>query len=725
MGLRRTFFTNFSAGELTAKMQARLDLSAYQNGAAQIRNFRQLAQGGLMRRPGTTFVDTLVPTGAVQQADFVFNDDESYNFIFSNARMDIYRKDGTASQVSTSMDWTTAMIGKLSVIQAGDFMWVAHKDLVTKQIQRTAVDTFAITDYTFDQDASADNTFQPYTKFEAGAMTLDVSAYSGVGLTLTADSGGFFTSDHIGALVRYAGSEIEITAVASALSATGTTRKDLPPTHNLTVAAGDELKFTVGQFVTGEDTGVSKGEGVVSTLASALISVVVTGDHDGFNGVDTLIGPTGTVAVTGTATASAPDATTEWDEQVFSDARGYARVVHLHDQRLIFGGSRDLPNDFFASRPGQFFNHDIGVGDDGDAIHATIFERSIVEIVGMASLRNLQIFTAQQEFFVDTGAKGTLTPDPANLSFKKQTRYGAAEIAPQEFDGATLFVTKSLSNIREFLFDDLENAFRAQSVSFLAGELIDTPVDMAVQLEDTDQPEQYAYVVNADGTIAVFLSLRNENISAWTGWSTPGGDGTVKSVQSVDGRMFIITERTTNSVTALHLEYFDATKSLDMAAVDTSGSPTTTFGPFAHLKNETVAVRSGNLFMGFFTLDASGNLDLVDAENAVEEVTVGFDYTPTLKTLPPEFQLPDGISVGEPRRVVKVVLDLVSTLGITVQGNSLDLRQVTDDMSLDPVPVTTRETFFIRGWDELGQITITQSAPLDLILNGVLIEVEI
>jgi hypothetical protein len=422
MARRRNFYTNFSAGELTPKMQARLDLAIYQNGAAQIRNWRQLAQGGVRRRPGLVFAATLTPTADVQMESFVFSDGEAYAVVFSNARVDIYDRDGTLQQSSTSQPWTTAMMGELSVVQSGSFMFVAHKDLQTQQIRRTAANTFVIEDYTYDQDAAADSTFQPYHKFEAAAMTLDVSAYSGAGLTLTASGSGFFTSDHIGALVRYAGSEIEITAVAGLTSATGTTRKDLPPTHNLTVAAGDENKFTVGQFVTGEDTGVSKGEGVVSTLASAKISVVVTGDHDGFNGVDTLIGPTGTVTVTGTATASAPDATTEWDEQAFSDHRGYPRVVHLHDQRLIFGGSRDLTNLFAASKPGQFFNHDIGVGDDGDAIFTFIFERELVEVVGMASLRNLQIFTAQQEFFVDTGSKGTLTPDAGN----KGVRWGHA-----------------------------------------------------------------------------------------------------------------------------------------------------------------------------------------------------------------------------------------------------------------------------------------------------------
>jgi hypothetical protein len=312
--------------------------------------------------------------------------------------------------------------------------------------------------------------------------------------------------------------------------------------------------------------------------------------------------------------------------------------------------------------------------------------------------------TAQQEFFVDTGSKGTLTPDAGNLSFRKQTRYGSAKIQPKEFDGATLFVTESKANIREFLFDDLENAFRAQSVSFLAGDLVNNPVALGVQMEDTDQPEQYAFVVNTDGTLGVFFSIRNENIAAWTGWSTPGGTGTVKTVQDVSNRLFVITERTVNSATKLHLEYFDNAYSLDM--------------------NETVEVRSGNLGMGAFTLDGSGNLDL-GTGNEVTAVEVGLDFVPTLTTLAPEFQLPDGVTVNEPRRVVKVTLDLVDTLYVQVSGNILHIRAVDDDFSLDPTAFTGRQEFYLTGWDKKGEVTITQDEPLDIVLNGVLVEVEI
>ena len=44
------------------------------------------------------------------------------------------------------------------------------------------------------------------------------------------------------------------------------------------------------------------------------------------------------------------DSVTTWSEQVFSTRHGYSRSVVFHDQRLIFCGSRDLPNHLFMSK---------------------------------------------------------------------------------------------------------------------------------------------------------------------------------------------------------------------------------------------------------------------------------------------------------------------------------------------------------------------------------------
>ena len=57
MAVRSTVaINNFSSGEISEELQARVDLAKYQNGCKTMLNWLPLIEGGMMRRPGTRFV---------------------------------------------------------------------------------------------------------------------------------------------------------------------------------------------------------------------------------------------------------------------------------------------------------------------------------------------------------------------------------------------------------------------------------------------------------------------------------------------------------------------------------------------------------------------------------------------------------------------------------------------------------------------------------------------
>ena len=90
----KTVITNFSAGELNPLLATRTDTPAYINGAKQCRNFSLLAEGGVMRRPGSTYLASL--PGESRLIPFIFSDDEIAIIALSNNRMDVYNISGTA-----------------------------------------------------------------------------------------------------------------------------------------------------------------------------------------------------------------------------------------------------------------------------------------------------------------------------------------------------------------------------------------------------------------------------------------------------------------------------------------------------------------------------------------------------------------------------------------------------------------------------------------------------
>lgn len=429
---------------------------------------------------------------------------------------------------------------------------------------------------------------------------------------------------------------------------------------------------------------------------------------------------TSATVVVGTCleTLGGTSASTDWDESAFSDVHGWPRTCIFYDGRLWFGGSKTLPTTVFGSRSSAPFNFDVGNGSDGHAIQEAIRDRQVSDIVSMASHRHLQIFTSESEFIVPQSEKEAITP--SNVAFKPQSNYGSQlGVEPFQVDGAVHFLTKTGASIRAFSFDDLENAYSAESVTFLAGHLISGVSEIEGQVEAVGQQETYLFALNGDGDVAVFITVEDEDIKGWCLWST---DGSIQSITNVDRKIFAVVNRTIAGSDVTTLEVFDPDYQLDSAEKSTQGSATTSWTGFTRFANATVDVKAGDRYLGQFAVDGSGNITLDTEETAIE---VGIKFTPSFTTLRPELQLPRGITIGERRRVVRVVLDLYEALDVTVNGTNLVLRQIGDDVS-DPLSqFTGRREIYIAGWDDSGEVTVSQDDPVKCTITGIMVEVEV
>ena len=147
------------------------------------------------------------------------------------------------------------------------------------------------------------------------------------------------------------------------------------------------------------------------------------------------------------------------------------------------------------------------------------------------------------------------------------------------------------------------------------------------------------------------------------------------------------------------------------------------------LKRLREKATNGNDFLGTFTV-SGGQIDASSVKTGITQAFIGYAFTPTLKTLPIDAQIQGGPLTGEPRQIPKVVLDLFETLAVNVTGpnttsttRDLVIRNVTDDMSADRPPVTGKEEFRLLGYSRDPRVTVSQSFPLDLQINGMIVEV--
>ena len=309
---------------------------------------------------------------------------------------------------------------------------------------------------------------------------------------------------------------------------------------------------------------------------------------------------------------SASVATTEWIllEPIWSDARGYPACGTFYQGRHIVGGPKSLPLAIAFSASGQFFDFDRGLALSGDGFFVQADTDQVSAIRSIHAGRNLQIFTSGAEFYIPTEP---ITP--TNIALKMTTRRGIqAGTRPHDIDGATAFVQQGGKALRGYLFDDLEQSYKAQHLSLLSSHLLNNPIDLAIQKATALDEADFLGIVNSDGTMPVLTTLREQAVSAFVRTST---HGRIKSVYGEDlGSLYMVVERTINGVDRRFIEKWDPAQYLDGGGV------------VAITAENFVATAAQTVFN--YTFASPGSSDYVGVkQNGVEleEIT---DYTVSL-----------------------------------------------------------------------------------------------
>ena len=733
---------NFSFGEISPSFKMRTDSQVYVQAAESVKNFFIRAEGGVIKRAGTqrlyefshTYDSSL--NQQIRLEPFVFSDDEKYIIAFSTGKINIFRittagvvshiQEITADVDSGSLPLTDTNVPQFTYTQRGDFMFLAHTDFLCRMLVRTGLTTFEVRVFEFDESTDSNNVFQPYYDFQGQGVSITPSASTG-SVTLTTSSDYFDTtanSDQIGVRLLIGETEAVITAITNATTATatikGTLQTRLDQDAIRTVDGTDDITITHPLH------GLSAGASINISEAGTVGGISASNINGDRTVLEVLDENTYTVDLGHTANATedgggAPvikstAATFDWYEQSYSAYRGFPQAVTFHEDRLWFAGTPSQPDAIWGSRTGQYFNFDLGKAEDSDSIDLDASIGVTNQIRHLVSNRDLQVFASQQEFFIPSFQEKAVTP--ANAKISAQTPFGSGFVRPQSLDGATLFVQATGTAIREFLFADAEGAYVGDVVSLASSHLVDDPVQMATVKGSLSRPGAYAFFLNSNGEIAVFYSIRNEKRAGWMRWTT---SGKFHSVCSVDEDLFCISVRDEGDGTdRLYLEQFKTDMNMDFAD-DFTGSAGV-FDVSSHFANGAeVDVVDGTEYLGTFTI-ASGNLD-VSAVKQSTSVQAGYKMDVELKTLPIDGAIAGGPLTGSPRKITSIVVDIEDTLSMKVNGKEMIIRNVNDDMSLGRNPVTEKREFHALGYSRDPRVTITQSAPLDLQINGMVVEV--
>lgn len=726
--------TSFSAGEIDPALDAQRDLKVYAAGVKRGRNCLWRSTGALAGRPGT--LDLAGLNGECRLADFEFSNEQRYVMAFRSAAVDIYSLDGALLKTLAG-PWSSTQVYELTMTQRGDTMIITHQGFWPKVIKRTGAAAFTIADFVFEVSIDSRKVYQPYYKFTDAAVTLKPSGNTGA-ITLTASTA-IFNNSYIGQRIRIYDAEVLITGYTSGTVVSGTVQGKLEGKLDL-----DPFKTTAGSLVvevthlfhglaTGQSITLSGGTSTGRVPADKFTGTFVVTVLDDNRYEITLPAMTYTVREDlnqdGTDESNVYNAahdtedgggsnvkfnvagafTRNWSEPAISKVRGYPGSCCFHEGRLFFASTPSQPDGVWGSNALLPFRFDVGKGYDGDSVQLAAGSEDSSRILHLVSNGDLQIFTATREAIFVTQAGEAITP--TNMRIKGQSNAGVGNLVPLAIDNVSLFVQESGQSVSEFGFSTEGGGYSANQVSVLAAHLIRTPVAVAVTQGAQGGAEQYAFFVNADGTVAVYHSRRQEGLKGFLLWEFE--TASILSVCAIGTYVFFCAY--VRGDYRLYRVATDAIEVLDGAVHHVSATGAKTAWTLdARVRGRVVDLYSDVGYLGQVDVPANG---AITTNVACSDLVAGDAFDIEIESLPPSIEVASGRRDGTKIRLVRSITNFLETENAAIGDQPVapllgeaDVAQVS--------AVTGQVERRHLGYRRDPTLTIGQAAPGRFCLRG-------
>ena len=734
-------FSNFTAGELSPRLDGRTDVSKYFNGCKTLQNFVIHPHGGASRRPGTKFVrEVKTSSNFTRLIPFEFNVTQAYILEFGENYFRIHKDGGTVisggNPVEVATVYTSAQVSEIKFTQSADVMYLVHPSHPVQKITRTSHTAWTISEVNFLRGPMQDS--------NTTDTTLTANNRTG-SVTITASTSTFVATD-VGRLVRLHDGFAKITNFASGTSVTATVqenadgRTELMPSYTATTVRfyegdpsstglehNDRMTDTAGNFIVegfkvGQKVTITGASNGGNNVTNALI-VQVTADTILFSPSVDLVNEAAGQSVTINGVLEADK---NFSLGAFSATTGHPAAVSFYEQRLVFANTTAQPQTIFFSVAGSFEDFNDGI-NPADALIYTIGSNQVNVIRYLASGRVLIVGTSGGEFAVS--ASGTTEPiSPTNAQIKRQANYGSANIQPIQVGNVTMFVQRASRKIRELVYNFDEDSYQAPDLTVLAEHITESGI---TELAFQQEPDNVVWCVLTNGKFVGMTYRREENVVGWheqiIGGSFGSGNAVVESVAVIPGdlnedEVFLVVKRTIGGATKRYIEFFSnfdfGSDVQDAFFVDSgltySGSAATTISGLDHLEGQTVSI----LANGATHPDKTVSSGSVTLDRSVTKAHIGLSYNSTLQTMRIDAGGTEGTAQGKIKRIHDITLRLFRTVGIQVGSSETDLDRIPFRSSANamdqalPLFTGDKEVEFRGGFDNDGFIVVKQNQPL-------------
>ena len=611
-----SIITNFRTGEISPKLEGRIDLQKYNEAVQTLNNMVVFPSGGATRRPGTFFAGRSKDGGKVRLVNFEFSDEQAYVLEFGANYIRFYKDGGILTEATTNITAITKA-NPAVVTAAAHGLSNGDRVFIKSVVGMTEVNNleFTVANKTTDTFELSGINSSSFTTYSSGGTVAKI-----VEVTTTYSVTEIFEINHAqSADVLFLAHKDHDPAKLTRTTATSFTLTD--------------IDFTDGPYLDENDTSTtlyaSANTGSVSIVASAdLFSAsdvgrlirfreVIEVEHDAWaastsyaqnvlvrhgnnvykktdSGTDTS-GNTPPVHLSGSETYGAitwqfqhsgsgfvkitaftdarnvtatfkneegflpasvvgsSNATKKWSLGSFGGDQGFPKAVAFYEQRLYFAGTTGKPQTIFGSVSADFENMTPGTLDDS-AVNFTIASDRVNVIRHLLPARFLQVLTTSSEFTL-SGGTGSTPVTPTNVNVLRETTFGCSQVRPVRAGNSTILIQKGQEKVKEITFDLDTDGLLGIDLTILADHI---PRGGLTDMVWQQEPELILWFVHTDGRL---VGLTYDRANAAIGWHDHaiGGSGVVESVTSIpsgaEDQVYVSVKRTIDGSTVRHIEF--------------------------------------------------------------------------------------------------------------------------------------------------------------------------
>lgn len=614
-----TIVTNFKSGELSPRLEGRIDLTKYNEAAQTISNMLVYPSGGATRRPGTYFAGRSKDGGKVKLVNFEFSDEQAYILEFGANYIRFFKDGGILTEATTAI--TAITQASPAVVTAaghgfsnGDRVFISGVAGMS-QLNNLEFTVASQTTDTFELTAIDSSGYGSYTsggvvgKIVEVTTTYSVTDIFEINHAQSADVLYMAHKDHAPAkLTRTTATSFTLDDIDFVdgpyldENITDTTVYASSDTGSVTITASADL-FTsgdVGRLIRLREVLEIHYDVWSANNSYANNSFVRYNGHvyKQVTGSTETSNNTPPVHVEGTETYGDID----WEYR--HDDTGYAEITAFTNATTVTatvkeddGGISVLPHNTVGSgNATKKWSLGAFGGDQGFPRAVAFYEQRLYfagttgqpqTIFGSASADfenhtpgteddagvNITIASDQVNVikhllpgrflqilttsaeFTLSGGTGATPVTPTNVNVLRETTFGTSQVRPLRAGNSTILIQKGQEKVKEITFDLDTDGLLGIDLTILADHI---PRGGLSDMIWQQEPELVIWFVRNDGEL---VGLTYDRANAAIGWHTHsiGGDGFVESVSAIpsgaEDQVYVSVRRTINGATVRHIEF--------------------------------------------------------------------------------------------------------------------------------------------------------------------------